>query len=96
MIGGVAGQPATDPTSGFWAFGPRAVRLLAGHYPTGYSEPELRLFLARNGLRVVEVPVRMRPRQGGRTSLTLARTGHALARTILALVVVPLRSPAKV
>jgi hypothetical protein len=96
MIGGLTGQPATDPTSGFWAFGPRAVRLLATHYPTGYSEPELRLFLARNGLRVVEVPVRMRPRRGGRTSLTFGRTGHALARTLLALVVVPLRAPAKV
>ena len=96
LIAGLARQPATDPTSGFWAFGPRAVRLLAEHYPTGYSEPELRLFLARNRLRVVEVPVRMRPRRSGRTSLTLRRTGHALARTLLALVVVPLRSPAKV
>jgi len=96
LISGLARQPASDPTSGLWAFGPRAVHLLAGHYPTGYSEPELRLFLARNGLRVVEVPVRMRPRRGGRTSLTLPRAGHALARTLLALVVVPLRSPVKV
>jgi len=96
LIGGLARQPASDPTSGLWAFGPRAVRLLAGHYPTGYSEPELRLFLARNGLRIVEVPVRMRPRRVGRSSLTLPRTSHALARTLLALVVVPLRSPVKV
>jgi glycosyltransferase involved in cell wall biosynthesis len=96
LISGLARQPASDPTSGLWAFGPRAVRLLAGHYPTGYSEPELRLFLARNGLRVVEVPVRMRPRRGGHTSLTVPRLGHALARTLLALVIVPLRSPVKV
>lgn len=92
LIARLTGQSVTDPTSGFWAFGPRAARLLAEHYPTGYSEPELRLFLARNGLRVAEVPARMRPRHGGRTSLTVSRTGHALARTLLALVVVPLRS----
>lgn len=85
-------QRVTDPTSGFWSFGPRALQVLGDHYPRGYSEPELLLFLCRNRLRVVEVPVDMRPRQGGRSSLTLARALLALARTALAMVVVPLRS----
>ena len=60
----------TDPTSGFWLFGPRALALLARHHPGGYAEPELVLFLSRNSVRVVEVPIRMRPRLSGRTSLT--------------------------
>lgn len=81
----------TDPTSGFWAFGPRAVRILARHHPTGYPEPELLLFLCRNGLDVREVPVVMRPRVAGRTSLTPRRELVALARVLLALVIVPLR-----
>lgn len=81
----------TDPTSGFWLFGPRALRLLSGHHPPGYAEPELLLFLSRNGLGVSEVPIRMRPRIAGRTSLTTTRTVLALARTILAFVVVPFR-----
>jgi glycosyltransferase involved in cell wall biosynthesis len=85
------GQRFTDPTSGFWLFGPRAVRLLGRHHPTGYAEPELVLFLCRNGLRVGEVPIRMRPRLAGRTSLTPARAALAFARTILALVMVPVR-----
>jgi glycosyltransferase involved in cell wall biosynthesis len=88
----LTGRRITDPTSGFSAFGPRAVRLLGSHYPTGYPEPELLLFLARTGLRVVEVPIRMRRRQSGRTSLTVPRAGLAAARTLLALVVVPLRA----
>ena len=92
----VTKQPVTDPTSGFWAFGPRAVRFLAAHHPSGYPEPELHLLLSRNGLRVEEVPIRMRGRLGGRTSLTPLRTGHLLARTLLALVVVPLRSAVEV
>jgi hypothetical protein len=87
----LTGQAVTDPTSGFWAFGPRAVALLGAHHPTGYPEPELRLLLRRNGLRVVEVPVRMRPRLGGRTSLTAGRAGMALARVLLAMVIVPVR-----
>jgi glycosyltransferase involved in cell wall biosynthesis len=82
---------ATDPTSGFCAFGPRAVRLLSEHHPDGYPEPELRLFLARNGARVAEVPVRSRARLNGRTSLTPARVVAASARVLLALLVVPVR-----
>jgi glycosyltransferase involved in cell wall biosynthesis len=92
----VAAQPVTDPTSGFWAFGPRAVRFLAAHHPSGYPEPELHLLLSRNGLRVEEVPVGARDRLAGRTSLTPFRTGHLLARTLLAIVVVPLRSTVEV
>ena len=81
----------TDPTSGSWAFGPRAIDLLRRTHPTGYPEPELFLLLNRNGLRIEEVPIRVRPRLAGNTSLTWPRTGQALARTLLALVIVPFR-----
>ena len=87
----VTRKPVTDPTSGFWLFGPRALRLLSGHHPAGYAEPELLLFLSRNRLDVAEVAIRMRPRMAGRTSLTARRALSALARTALALVVVPFR-----
>jgi hypothetical protein len=90
-LSAVTRRRVTDPTSGFWLFGPRALRVLSGHHPPGYAEPELLLFLSRNGLRVTEVPIRMRPRIAGRTSLTTTRTVLALARTILAFVVVPFR-----
>ena len=89
----VTGRTLTDPTSGFWAFGSAAVDLLARHHPTGYPEPELLLFLHRNGCRVVEVAAEMGPRLAGRTSLTRLRALQALARVVLALVIVPLRAP---
>jgi len=81
----------TDPTSGFCVVGPRAVRVLAEHHPTGYAEPELRLFLSRNALTVVEVPVRARYRLAGSTSLTAGRVTAAVARVVLAMIIVPLR-----
>ncbi len=87
----LTGRRVTDATSGFWAIGPRALRLLAEHHPTGYPEPELRLFLDRNGLQAVEVPVHARSRQGGRTSLTPFRITAAGARFLLAMIVVPFR-----
>jgi glycosyltransferase involved in cell wall biosynthesis len=79
----------TDPTSGFCVFGERALRLLARHHPTGYAEPELIMLLHRNGLRFGEVPIRIRPRLKGRSSLTPGRALIAVGRTILALIVVP-------
>jgi glycosyltransferase involved in cell wall biosynthesis len=88
----LTGQQVTDPTSGLWAFGPKALEVLREHHPSGYPEPELLLFLSRNRLRVTEVQVRMRDRLAGRTSLTPRRMTAALVRLLLLLVVVPLRS----
>ena len=85
------GVRVTDATSGFWAFGPRAIRVLAAHHPAGYPEPELLLLLAHSGLRVTEVPIHMSKRLAGRTSLTSSRLGLACATTALALLVAPLR-----
>ena len=92
----ITGEQVTDPTSGFCALGPRAVRLLAEHHPTGYPEPELRLFLNSNGLRTVEVPVCGRSRLVGTTTLTPGRMTAAGARVLLAMIVVPLRRKVEV
>ena len=90
-LSAATGRKITDPTSGFCLFGPRALRLLARHHPTGYAEPELILLLHRNGLRAGEQPIRTRPRLKGRTSLTPGRAFVACGRTLLALLVVPAR-----
>jgi hypothetical protein len=90
-LSALTGRRVTDPTSGFYGLGPRAVRVLAEHHPTGYPEPELRLFLSRNALKAIEVPVRGRPRPCGRTSLTAGRVTAAGARVMLAMIIVPLR-----
>ena len=85
-------RTVTDPTSGFWALGPRAVALLAEHHPGGYPEPELHLFLSRNALRVLEVEVEWRVRLHGRSSLTPIRVLSAGARVALAMIIVPFRA----
>jgi hypothetical protein len=90
-LSAATGSKVSDPTSGFCAIGPRAIRLLADHHPTGYPEPELRLFLSRNGLTSIEVPVQSRPRLAGRSTLTYFRLAGAAARVLLALVTVPFR-----
>jgi glycosyltransferase involved in cell wall biosynthesis len=92
LVSAVGRRTVTDATSGFWALGPRAVKLLAKHHPRGYPEPELHLLLSRNRLRVEEVGVPTRDRLSGRSSLTLTRLVAAAARVLLAVVIVPLRA----
>ena len=92
----VVGETVTDPTSGFYALGSNAIRVLAGHHPSGYPEPELRLLLSRSALRVVEMPVRERPRLFGRTSLTPALVVTTGARVAFAVMTFPLRDRVRV
>ena len=47
-----------------------------------------------NALRTIEVPVEMRERMAGETSLTVPRSIAALLRLLILLAVVPLRGPA--
>jgi glycosyltransferase involved in cell wall biosynthesis len=88
----LTGRSVTDPTSGFCAFGARAVEMLCEHHPTGYAEAELLLFSSWNGLRAEEVPVGIRGRVAGSTTLTPSRRLAASARIALAMLVVPLRA----
>ena len=88
----VIGRRITDPTSGFWAFGPRATALLAHEHPSGYPEAELLLLLHAHALRVVEVGIQMRPLVAGRTSLRGARLGVALTRALITTALAPLRT----
>jgi glycosyltransferase involved in cell wall biosynthesis len=79
-------QRVTDSTSGFRAYGARALAYLAHRYPTDYPEPESIVLLARRGMRIKEVPVKMRERQYGRSSITGVRPLYYMTKVGLALV----------
>jgi glycosyltransferase involved in cell wall biosynthesis len=86
----------TDPTSGFRVAGPRAIELFAAHYPSDYPEPEAIALATRHGLRVEEVPVVMRERQHGTSSIGPARTLYYLIKVSLALLLLPVERSRKV
>ncbi len=88
-----AGQRITDATSGFRAFGPRALRYLATQYPSDYPEPEVIVLLHRCGMAVREVPVRMRPRQAGRSSIGGVSAGYYMIKVGLALLLAIFKEP---
>ena len=90
----LGGVHVTDPTSGLRAFGRSAFSLLALVYPSGYPEPESNLLLARARLRLSEVPVRMRPRDVGQSSLGGWSSLYYPLKVTFALIVEALRRPA--
>jgi len=79
----------TDPTSGFRVAGRRAIELFAASYPSDYPEPEAIAFAIRHGLRVQEVPVVMRGRRHGASSIGPGRTLYYLIKVSLALLLLP-------
>lgn len=82
----LSGRRVTDSTSGFRAYGARALAYLAHRYPSDYPEPESIVLLARRGMRIAEVPVKMRERQYGSSSITGLRPLYYMIKVGLALV----------
>ncbi len=78
----------TDVTSGFRAFGPRAIEVLSSEMPPDYLGDTVEaLVIAReHGLNVIQIPVEMRERQGGVASHNPFRASLHLMRAVLMLV----------
>ncbi len=83
----LVGQRVTDTTSGFQALNRRAISLFAADYPHDYPEVEATVMVHRNRLRLVEVPVRMRERSAGTSSITAPRSVYYMAKVLLALLI---------
>ncbi|MGQ0521063.1 MAG: glycosyltransferase family 2 protein [Actinomycetota bacterium] len=83
------GTPVTDTTSGFRAFGGPAVGYFARVYPADYLSDtvEALLLAADGGLRVAEVPVRMRQRTTGTASTNRVSGTFHVARLLLVVLV---------
>ncbi|MDO9357297.1 MAG: glycosyltransferase family 2 protein [Solirubrobacteraceae bacterium] len=86
------GHEVTDPTSGFRMTGPRGIALFARDYPHDYPEVEAVLMMHAHELRSAEIPVVMRARQGGTSSITSIGSFYYMFKVTLALLVGFLRA----
>jgi len=85
VVSAIARQRVTDTTSGFQALNRRALGLFAADYPHDYPEVEGMVMTIRHRLRLVEVPVHMREREHGRSSITALRSVYYMAKVLTAL-----------
>jgi len=92
VLSALVGARVTDPTSGYWALNRRALEVLGRWHPDDYPETQSLLLATRAGCRVREVPVVMRPRHGGNSSIGAVHAGFYMLKVILAVLIERLRS----
>lgn len=81
------GRRIIDVTSGYRAVNKRFIDIYAKDYPTDYPEPEAIVTAVMHRGRVVEVPVQMRAREGGKSSITFRKSVYYMIKVTLAILV---------
>jgi len=87
LVSLIIGEKVTDTTSGFRASGPRCIQFFSNNYPDDYPEVEALVLLHKKGFSIMETPVEMAPRQGGRSSITPIRSIYYMVKVLLAIFV---------
>lgn len=87
MIKSLTGTTITDPTSGFRLVNKDVIALFANDYPRDYPEPESIVALLKRKKKVIEVPVQMKERQGGVSSIRLWNSVYYMIKVSIAILV---------
>jgi len=92
LLRGLTGTNLTDPTSGFRATSKPLIQHFSEYYPIDFPEPEAIKMAKRFSLRVGEVPVNMRKRLGGVSSIRYLSTLYYMIKVTFAILIDSLKS----
>ncbi len=81
----LTGTVITDPTSGMRMAGKKVIADFAQSYPKDYPEPESVVHILRQGCQVQEIPVKMRERTEGISSISPAKSIYYMIKVTLAI-----------
>ncbi len=76
-------HPVHDPTSGFVGVNREALAVFSKSFPLEYPEIEALVVLQRRAFRFVEVPVVMRKRAAGKSSITKVKSLYYILHVLL-------------
>jgi glycosyltransferase involved in cell wall biosynthesis len=93
-VSAIVRQRVTDTTSGFRAVNRLGIALFAADYPHDYPEVEATVMVHKHRLRLCEVPVSMRERAAGVSSINAARSIYYMVKVLLAIFVALFRRSA--
>ncbi len=82
----------TDSTSGFRAFNRKCILIFSKNYPHDYPEPESIVVAKRSGLRLIEIPVEMRKRYSGYSSIRYLMTLYYMVKVTFAILLCMLKN----
>lgn len=91
----VSGTRILDVTSGFRAANARAIHIFAREYAQDYPEPEAIIYSARSNLKTVEVPVVMKERNAGESSISGFASVYYMIKVSLAILICGLKRKQK-
>lgn len=83
----VTGVRITDPTSGMRMADREVIGLFAGDYPKDYPEPESVVTILKMSRRVREIPVQMRAREGGVSSISSMKAVYYMVKVSIAVLI---------
>lgn len=85
LIRFLSGKKILDVTSGFRACNRDLIEYFSKYYPPDYPEPEVAGALAKQGFKICEIPVLMRKRQGGKSSIKPLRSIYYMAKVSISI-----------
>lgn len=80
----LTGRIITDPTSGMRMVDKEVMHLFANEYPKDYPEPETAVTVLKKGFSVKEIPVEMKARAAGESSISLKQSIYYMIKVSLA------------
>lgn len=87
----MTGKTVTDPTSGLRMVNRDVMEMFALDYPKDYPEPESVVAVLRRGKKVKEIPVIMRERNGGVSSISFKKSVYYMIKVSLAILIEKMR-----
>ena len=87
----LTGQKITDPTSGLRMIDREIMKLFAQDYPKDYPEPESVVAVLRQKKSVGEIPVIMKAREGGTSSISPSKSVYYMVKVTLAILIERIR-----
>ena len=88
-----SGRTITDTTSGFRAYTRKVMEVCQHDFPKDFPDAPLLITFARNGFRLLEVPVVMRERVAGQSFYTLGKQLYYPYKNLLASLMALIRRP---
>ncbi|MGZ6555144.1 MAG: glycosyltransferase family 2 protein, partial [Bacteroidia bacterium] len=82
----LVGITITDSTSGFRIINKKALEIVSENYPDEYPEPEAIILYSLNKLKIGEVAVSMKERQGGVSSIGAMSSVYYMFKVSLAII----------
>lgn len=91
LTGALFGKRITDATSGMRMCNRKVMELFIKDYPRDYPEPETVCRLLRKKCKVIEIPVEMKERSAGVSSISFNRSVYYMIKVTLAILIERLR-----